>query len=102
MDVGMAAKYDGQMREKKKIQELWTLHCREEAKENEVLERVSIGTKKHTKVAIVAKMAERTHGRRAVARGKWQGRKQSMLDSWQNRTCGSEVSKKRQQQIVRH
>ena len=56
MEIGMAAKDDG---------------TKEEAKENEVLERVRVGMKRDTKVAKVAEMHIREwwiHGRRAVAR----------------------------------
>ena len=90
------------VREKKGIKESWTSHCKlsteELAKENGVLESARVGTEKGTMVTKVAKMQERTRGKRAAARKAararegWQGK--NLLDMWKSRTHCSVVSKK--------
>ena len=66
------------VREKKEINELETLHCRPStkdlAKDNGVMERFRVGTKKGTRVAKMTKMGGITHDIMAVARTEAKGK----------------------------
>ena len=69
----------------------WRRFTKEVANENGVLEKVRVGTAVGTTVAEVAKMEERTRGRRATerkaARGKTKGGKGETRACW---TCGTQ------------
>ena len=111
MEVAMAAQGDGESARERRISKNFRpciagLSTEEQAKERRVLERVRVRTKKGTKVAKMGgknpcqkESSGKKRDHRAGAR--WQGRDQSMLDVWQDRTHCSVVSTRRQQQIAR-
>ena len=99
MEIGTAAKEDGESASEEEDERIVDLALeavyKELVKESGVLARVRVGM---AKVAKVAKMGGRTHGRKAVARKEAKGTRKVEQD----RTHCSVVQKGRQQNFVRH
>ena len=108
MEVGLAAKDDGgRLREGDQRMVDLALQAglqKERATENEVLERVSVGLKKDTKVAKMQLRNGRTHDRRAVVRKEAKGKRWVAREKPEHvgRPHCSVVSNGRQQKLVRH